>query len=107
MASQNSPAGAGQVIEHFDKVSTKGGGSRAYDSFDGVNYHFHVRRNRVLELLPEKLGRVLDVGCGPGVMTEVVLERGGVCDGVDVCPEMRIGRGWCRDCVWVGGVGGG
>lgn len=88
MVSQNSPASTGQVIEHFDKMSTKGDWSRLYHSFDGVNYHFHVRRNRVLELLPEKLGRVLDVGCGPGVMTEVVLERGGVFDGVDLSPEM-------------------
>jgi ubiquinone/menaquinone biosynthesis C-methylase UbiE len=88
MATQNSPAQAGAVIEHFDKMSTKGDWSRLYDSFDGRNYHFHVRRNRVLELLPEKLGRVLDVGCGPGVMTEIVLERGGVFDGVDLSPEM-------------------
>jgi ubiquinone/menaquinone biosynthesis C-methylase UbiE len=54
------------VIEHFDNYR---GWSRLYDVADGFNYHFHVRRNRVLELLPQKLGRVLDVGCGPGVMT--------------------------------------
>jgi ubiquinone/menaquinone biosynthesis C-methylase UbiE len=76
------------VVEHFDKLSSNRDWSRLYDSFDGRNYHFHVRRNRVLELLPERLGRVLDVGCGPGVMTEVVLERGGVFDGVDLSPEM-------------------
>ena len=73
------------VVEHFDKYRDW---SRLYDSADGRNYHFHVRRNRVLELLPDKLGRVLDVGCGPGVMTEVVLERGGTFDGVDLSPEM-------------------
>jgi ubiquinone/menaquinone biosynthesis C-methylase UbiE len=79
MATQNS------VVEHFDKYRDW---SRLYDSADGHNYHFHVRRNRVLELLPERLGRVLDVGCGPGVMTEIVLQRGGVFDGVDLSPEM-------------------
>jgi len=79
MVTQNS------VVEHFDKYRDW---SRLYDSADGRNYHFHVRRNRVLELLPERLGRVLDVGCGPGVMTEVVLERGGTFDGVDLSPEM-------------------
>ena len=73
------------VIEHFDNYR---GWSRLYGVADGYNYHFHVRRNRVLELLPQKLGRVLDVGCGPGVMTEVVLERGGVFDGLDLSPEM-------------------
>ena len=77
-----------EVIEHFDRLSTKGDWSRLYASADGFNYHFHVRRNRVLELLPQRLGRVLDVGCGPGVMTEVVLERGGEFDGVDLSPEM-------------------
>jgi ubiquinone/menaquinone biosynthesis C-methylase UbiE len=77
--------GTNQVVEHFDKYRNW---SRLYDLADGHNYHFHVRRNRVLELLPQKLGRVLDVGCGPGVMTEVVLERGGVFDGVDLSPEM-------------------
>ncbi|HEX6715612.1 MAG TPA: class I SAM-dependent methyltransferase [Pyrinomonadaceae bacterium] len=79
MVTQNS------VVEHFDKYRDW---SRLYDSADGRNYHFHVRRQRVLELLPETLGRVLDVGCGPGVMTEVVLERGGTFDGVDLSPEM-------------------
>lgn len=88
MATENSPAQAGAVIEHFDKLSTKGDWSRLYATADGRNYHFHVRRNRVLELLPQRLGRVLDVGCGPGVMTEVVLERGGSFDGVDLSPEM-------------------
>jgi ubiquinone/menaquinone biosynthesis C-methylase UbiE len=88
MAFQNSPAQAGVVIEHFDKLSSKGDWSRLYGTVDGGNYHFHTRRNRVLELLPEKLGRVLDVGCGPGIMTEAVLERGGVFDGLDLSPEM-------------------
>jgi ubiquinone/menaquinone biosynthesis C-methylase UbiE len=47
-----------------------------------------VRRARVLELLPKKLGRVLDVGCGPGVMVNAVLERGGIFEGRDLSPEM-------------------
>jgi len=88
MATENSPVQAGAVVEHFDKLSTNRGWSSLYASADGNNYHFHVRRDRVLALLPERLGRVLDVGCGPGVMTEVVLERGGVFHGVDLSPEM-------------------
>jgi len=62
--------------------------SRLYANADGFTYHFHVRRQRVLELLPERLGRVADIGCGPGVMTEAVLERGGSFDGFDLSPEM-------------------
>jgi ubiquinone/menaquinone biosynthesis C-methylase UbiE len=76
------------VVEHFDRLSASGDWSRLYAISDGFTYHFHVRRARVLELLPRRLGRVADVGCGPGVMVEAVLERGGTFDGVDLSPEM-------------------
>ena len=88
MAIQNIQANADSVIEHFDKLSVTRGWSRLYALADGRTYHFHVRRSRVLKLLPERLGRVLDIGCGPGVMTEIVLERGGVFDGLDLSTEM-------------------
>ncbi|HWP41973.1 MAG TPA: class I SAM-dependent methyltransferase, partial [Blastocatellia bacterium] len=76
------------VRNHFDRLSATGDWSRLYAASDGFTYHFHVRRQRVLELLPERLGRVADVGCGPGVMVEAVLERGGSFDGVDLSEEM-------------------
>ena len=76
------------VIEHFDHLSSTGSWSHLYSVADGFTYHFHVRRKRVLELLPERLGRVADVGCGPGVMVDAVLSRGGSFDGVDLSPEM-------------------
>ncbi|HYH84020.1 MAG TPA: class I SAM-dependent methyltransferase [Pyrinomonadaceae bacterium] len=76
------------VVEHFDRLSSRGDWSRLYSVADGVTYHFHVRRSRVLELLPERLGRVADVGCGPGVMVEAVRARGGTFEGLDLSPEM-------------------
>lgn len=76
------------VVQHFDRYSTSGGWSGLYAKVDGVTYHFHFRRLRVLELLPERLGRVLDVGCGPGVMVKAVLDRGGTFLGIDVSPAM-------------------
>lgn len=76
------------VIQHFDKLSANRDWSQLYDVADGRTYHFHVRRRRVLELLPEHLGRVIDVGCGPGVMVEAVLARGGTFEGLDLSPEM-------------------
>lgn len=76
------------VIEHFNKLSSNKDWSHLYEVTDGKTYHFQVRRNRVLELLPERLGRVLDVGCGPGVMVEAVLARGGTFEGRDLSPEM-------------------
>jgi SAM-dependent methyltransferase len=88
MASQVSPDGSVSVVEHFDRLSSNRGWSRLYAVADGLTYHFHVRRRRVLELLPAQLGRVLDVGCGPGVMVEAVLSRGGTFEGRDLSPEM-------------------
>lgn len=76
------------VIEHFDQLSASGDWSRLYSVANGFNYHFQVRRARVLELLPDHLGRVIDVGCGPGVMVEAVLARGGTFEGLDLSPEM-------------------
>lgn len=81
------------VQSHFDRLSVTGGWSGLYRRADGASYHFHVRRTRVLELLPEALGKVLDLGCGPGVMVEAVLDRGGSFLGVDYSEEMvREGR---------------
>lgn len=77
-----------EVLSHFDRLSVSGDWTRLYAVADGATYHLHVRRARVLELLPERLGRVLDVGCGPGVMVDAVLARGGRFDGLDLSPEM-------------------
>ncbi|HXT62472.1 MAG TPA: methyltransferase domain-containing protein [Pyrinomonadaceae bacterium] len=88
MSSEISQSSAPSVVEHFDKLSLNRGWSQLYAVTDGKSYHFHVRRARVLELLPQKLGRVLDVGCGPGVMVNAVLERGGSFEGRDLSPEM-------------------
>jgi SAM-dependent methyltransferase len=76
------------VSRRFDTLSASGAWSQLYATSNGDTYHYHVRRMRVLDLLPEKLGNVADVGCGPGVMTEAVLERGGTFDGIDVSQEM-------------------
>ena len=88
MSMRGSEVDAGAVVEHFDRLSATGDWTRLYEVADGFTYHFHIRRARVLELLPERLGRVADVGCGPGVMVEAVLERGGTFVGMDLSPEM-------------------
>jgi SAM-dependent methyltransferase len=41
-----------------------------------------------MEYLPEKLGLVGDLGCGPGIMVPLILERGGSFIGIDVAPAM-------------------
>jgi ubiquinone/menaquinone biosynthesis C-methylase UbiE len=76
------------LIRHFDDEAATGHWSHLYDIADGLTYHFHIRRQRVMEYLPEKLGRVADLGCGPGIMVPLILERGGSFVGVDMSPEM-------------------
>lgn len=77
-----------RLVRHFDEEAATGRWSKRYELNDGLTYHFHVRRQRVMEWLPEKLGRVADLGCGPGIMVPLVVERGGSFVGVDVSPEM-------------------
>lgn len=55
-------------------------------------HSFAVQRELVLELLPDRPGRVLDAGCGPAVMAEPLLERGAEVWAVDASEEMiRLG----------------
>jgi SAM-dependent methyltransferase len=84
---QQRPA-ATPVVEHFDSLSRSGEWSRLYEQLDAVSYHAHIRRRRVLELMPAQLGHVIDVGCGPGVMVDAVLARGGTFQGIDLSREM-------------------
>src|SRR4051812_49214562 len=56
-------------------------------------YSFVSQRDLVLQLLPEGVGRVLDLGCGPAVMAEPLLERGAEVWGVDAAEQMiELGR---------------
>jgi ubiquinone/menaquinone biosynthesis C-methylase UbiE len=83
-----SSAQPNDITTHFDHLAQTGKWSRLYELADGYTYHFHLRRQRVLELLPETLGRVLDVGCGTGVMVESVVARGGTFEGVELSASM-------------------
>jgi ubiquinone/menaquinone biosynthesis C-methylase UbiE len=75
-------------VDHFDHMAASGSWSRLYDDANGLSYHFHIRLMRALELLPQTLGCVADLGCGPGTMVEAVLQRGGTFHGVDLSEEM-------------------
>jgi len=54
-------------------------------------YSFAARLALVVEMLGPHPGDVLDVGCGPGVMIEAVVARGGRLTGIDLSAEM-VGR---------------
>ena len=75
------------VIKEFDQKSKEY--SKKYSGASGTAYSFITRRQRVYELLDEsKGGKVLDIGCGPGVMVENLTGRGFEVFGVDISSEM-------------------
>src|SRR5262249_8907115 len=61
---------------------------RRYEENSPAGYALRVRREKVLELFDRPGGKVLDVGCGPAVMTQAMLERGCSFWGVDPSPRM-------------------
>ncbi|HBO43927.1 MAG TPA: hypothetical protein DD670_08350 [Planctomycetaceae bacterium] len=66
-----------QIREFFDQDSARYLPTRYTSEYrDCHQYSYIVRRTRVLDLLGQVGGRVLDVGCGPGVFTRDLLDRG-------------------------------
>ena len=59
-----------------------------YGKQTAAGYAFRVRRESLLRLLGPGPGRVLDIGCGPGVMTDEIVKQGWSYEGIDLAPEM-------------------
>lgn len=74
------------VTNYFN--ANPAGYARDYEAETSVGYSFRVRRARLLELLGRGAGRVLDIGCGPGVMAQEILARGWEYVGRDLAPAM-------------------
>lgn len=84
-----------QVLQHFDGMAINGDWSNLYDQDqeDMTNYSFRIRRERVVELLDPILRqgmRVLDVGCGTGIMAPIVLSKKTHYQGVDLSRNMIL-----------------
>jgi ubiquinone/menaquinone biosynthesis C-methylase UbiE len=61
-----------RVQEHFDRVS---GRYASWYTGETSNAHsFSTRLSRVLEMLPDETGSLLDVGCGPGLLFQSMRE---------------------------------
>jgi len=77
-----------QVTGHFDRA--------AQEYFDWYNlptpegHSFRIRKTRCLELLKDVPAgsTVIDIGCGPGIMVEKLLNRGFKVVGLDIAPQM-------------------
>ena len=70
------------TAEEYARVS--GGGEQ--DSIR--SYIFSSRKRYVLDMFDLKAGRVLDIGCGPAVLTEELLKNNCEVWGIDVSDEM-------------------
>lgn len=53
-----------------------------------LGYALHVRQQRVLEMLDQPGGRLLDVGCGPANIARYLLQAGYEFWGIDAAPRM-------------------
>jgi ubiquinone/menaquinone biosynthesis C-methylase UbiE len=82
---------ADPVVEFFNRRAKDY--DREYTGETPGGFALRVRREKVMAMFDKPGGRVLDVGCGPGVMVEPVLSRGCSFWGVDPSTEMiGIGR---------------
>lgn len=75
-------------LPYFDAVA--GAYSRGYQENSPGGYALRIRKQRVVELLDKRGGRVLDVGCGPGMMVQELLDLGCEFWGVDASPNMIV-----------------
>lgn len=80
----------GKVKEYFDYVSDDyfQAYTETLPSTSMQTYIFQERKKYVLSLFAKDGGRVLDVGCGPGIFIHELLERGCQVWGVDISPKM-------------------
>lgn len=60
-----------------------------YENTPG-GYTFRVRKKRILELINTSGGKILDVGCGPGVMVKEFIDLGYEFWGVDASHKMIV-----------------
>ena len=71
---------------YFDQVAEQYLSS--YHARSPAGYALRVRLQRVLELMDQPRGKVLDVGCGPGILARELLNSGYDVWGVDASPSM-------------------
>jgi ubiquinone/menaquinone biosynthesis C-methylase UbiE len=77
------------VKKYFDDLSLDYQKAYERDKDDPVRtYIFNQRKNIVLDLIDRQSGRLLDIGCGPGIMTKELLKKNFLIYNTDVSPSM-------------------
>lgn len=74
------------MVAHFDAIADRY--REMYEEASPIGVSFVARRQRVLDLFGDIAGKVLDVGCGPGVMVPALSERGCSFFGLDPALKM-------------------
>jgi ubiquinone/menaquinone biosynthesis C-methylase UbiE len=65
------------------------------------DWRFLAQQRRVCAMLQERSGRVLDIGCGPGLMSDALVRRGWEVWGVDCLePAVASARAEADQAVW-------
>jgi ubiquinone/menaquinone biosynthesis C-methylase UbiE len=82
-------AQAAAIRRYFDAASDHYARARAEE------FSFVAQKRIALDLLPARMARVLDIGCGPAVLADELLERADEYCGIDLSPQM-IARGAAR-----------
>src|SRR2546428_13508600 len=80
---------AERIRSYFDAFAGKYARGRERE------FSFGAQRGIALEMLPRRLARVLDVGCGPAVLASALLERADEFWGIDLSAQM-IAHGCAR-----------
>ena len=75
-----------RVISFFNQ--NPAGYATKYGEQTAEGYAFRVRKNNLLEILGAGNGKILDIGCGPGVMTKDIANLGWTYFGSDLSPAM-------------------
>ncbi len=74
------------TVELFDHVAEDY--YRQYSAHTPEGFALRARREKVLSLFDKPEGKVLDVGCGPGVLAQDMRERGCTYWGIDISTRM-------------------
>lgn len=74
------------VTDFFSKNPSGYFGTYVSTSPDG--HSFQTREARLLELLGKNSGKLLDIGCGPGVTTPAIMNLGWQYEGMDISEKM-------------------